>query len=396
MILEKQGYAYNDLTIIPAVVSDISSRSECKPTYDNNKLPIFASCMSTVVSPSNYEKWEENGITPIIPRNIPIDVRIAMMEIECWVAMSMTEFSELFINKHDERKENINYNICVDIANGHMKALLSLCLEAKELARKYKLTIMTGNIANPETYRKYATLTYYNQEQKKWLASIDYVRVGIGTGLACTTSSNTAIHYPMATLIDECYKIKYELENDYIENQSNKYKIIRVRHYDYDLPKIVADGGIRNYSDVIKALALGADYVMIGGLFAAMYESASPLMIKSVVDECVGERFVEVDYKYENEEKKRSDIRNRQLWKEFYGMSTKKAQRLIDNTKITKTAEGRHTYERVKYTIKQWTENMIDYMKSAMSYCNCKNLEQFKGKVYLIVNSPGEVMSVNK
>lgn len=207
----------------------------------------------------------------------------------------------------------------------------------------------------------------------------------------CTTSSNTSIHYPQATLIDECYKIKKSLSEEEIRTDMYNSE----KKYD-SLPNIVADGGIRNYSDVIKALALGADYVMIGGLFAAMYESASPLMIKSAGDEWVGERFVEVDYKYENEEKKRSDIRNRQLWKEFYGMSTKKAQRLIDNTKITKTAEGRHTYERVKYTIKQWTENMIDYMKSAMSYCNCKNLEQFKGKVYLIVNSPGEVMAVNK
>lgn len=391
MILDKIGYSYNDLTVIPAEVSDISSRSECNPTYENNMLPIFASCMSTVVSSTNYNIFEENGITPVIPRNVDITVRIAFMELGKWVALSLSEFSMLFVDNYKERKQNVKYQICVDIANGHMKDLFSSSLAAKENAIKYELSLMVGNIANPLTYKKFAQLTYYNQKMKKWLASIDYVRVGIGGGLGCTTSSNTSIHYPQATLIDECYKIKKSLSEE--EIRADMYN--SEKKYD-SLPNIVADGGIRNYSDVIKALALGADYVMIGGLFAAMYESASPLMIKSAGDEWVGERFVEVDYKYENEEKKRSDIRNRQLWKEFYGMSTKKAQRLIDNTKITKTAEGRHTYERVKYTIKQWTENMIDYMKSAMSYCNCKNLEQFKGKVYLIVNSPGEVMAVNK
>ena len=391
MIIDKIGYSYNDLTIIPAEISEIKSRSECNPYYKEEKLPIFASCMSTVVSSQNYEIFEQNGITPIIPRNVAFNVRVAIMELRNWVAMSMSEFKDLFVDNYKERKKNVDYHICVDIANGHMKSLLGLCLEAKECAKEYNLHIMTGNIANPETYDKYARFTYYNENTKTWDRVIDYVRVGIGGGLGCTTSSNTAIHYPQATLINECYKIKKSLASEMIEREYNK------KTYRYNgLPSIVADGGIRNYSDVIKALALGADYVMIGGLFAAMYESAAPLMIKAQGDEWVGERLIEVGYKYENEDKKRMDIKNRQLWKEFYGMSTKKAQQLIDSNKTTKTAEGRHTYERVKYTINQWTENMVDYMKSAMSYCNCKTLEDFIGKVDLIVNSPGEISAVNK
>ena len=390
MIYNKIGYSYNDLTIVPAVISEISSRSECNPFYGEKTLPIFASCMSTVVSSNNYEIFEKNGITPIIPRNIPIDVRIAIMEIGNWVAMSMSEFKELFINNYKSRKINTDYKICVDIANGHMKSLLGLCLQAKGYAKEYNLHIMTGNIANPETYEKYARFTYYNELTKTWGCVIDYVRIGIGGGLGCTTSSNTAIHYPQATLINECYKIKNSLASEIIEIDNKK-----INKYN-SLPNIVADGGIRNYSDVIKALALGADYVMVGGLFAAMYESAAPLMIKAQGDEWVGERLIEVGYKYENEDKKRMDIKNRQLWKEFYGMSTKKAQKLIDSNKTTKTAEGRHTYERVKYTINQWTENMVDYIKSAMSYCNCRTLEDFIGKVDLIVNSPGEISAVNK
>lgn len=391
MILNTIGYSYNDLTIVPSVASEISSRSECDPTYEGNKLPIFASCMSTVVSTSNYELFEKNGITPIIPRNVPIDVRKATMETETWTALSMSEFKDIFIDNYKTLTNNKHYHICIDIANGHMKSLWSLCILGKEHAHNYKLTIMTGNIANPETYKQIVSLTYYNQESKTWLPAIDYVRVGIGGGLGCTTSSNTSIHYPQATLINECYKIKASCASETIRMDAYHDEQRYV-----ELPKIVADGGIRNYSDVIKALALGADYVMVGGLFAAMYESAAPLMIKAVGDEWVGERLVEVDYKYENEEKKRLDIKNRQLWKEFYGMSTKKAQKLIDSNKTTKTAEGRHTYERVKYTINQWTENMIDYIKSAMSYCDCRTLDDFIGKVDLIVNSPGEISAVNK
>ena len=390
MILEKIGYSYNDLTIVPAEISHIQSRSECNPTYENNKLPIFASCMSTVVNTENYEVFEKNGITPIIPRNIPLEVRMAIAELEQWVAMSMSEFNDLFIENHNDRKKNINYHICIDIANGHMKSLWGLCLNGKEIAKDYELTIMTGNIANPATYKKIVNLTYYNEELKKWLPTIDYIRIGIGGGSQCTTSSNTSIHYPQATLINECYKIKAECAKE--ETRIDMY----TSGPKYNgLPKIVADGGIRNYSDIIKALALGADYVMVGGLFAAMYESAAPLLL-GIYNHAGYLTYEECDYQYTSEEKKRNDIKNRNLYKECYGMSTKKAQELIDPNSKKKTAEGKHSILKVQNTIQQWTENMIDYIKSAMSYCSCKTLDEFIGKVDLIINSPGEIAAVNK
>lgn len=69
----------------------------------------------------------------------------------------------------------------------------------------------------------------------------------------CTTAANVSINYPMGSLIAECYKQKTQLGLK---------------------TKIVADGGMRNYSDIIKALALGADYVMIGSTFNKAIESA--------------------------------------------------------------------------------------------------------------------------
>ena len=378
----KKGFAYNDVTIVPAIISNINSRSECNPIYSDGYLPIFASCMSTVINDDNATEFIENKINPIIPRNIHISKRLFMAMNGFWVAMSMKEFEEYFINKANERDFHCNYHICIDIANGHMKSLYDLCVKAKEIARDikyYKLTIMTGNIANPETYKWICENALFKDSTKIFdECAIDYIRLSVGTGGQCVTSSNTGIHYPIASLIHECNKIKIEID------------------VQYKLPKIVADGGIRNFNDVIKALALGADYVMVGSLFAGMYESAAPLLIKKEPDNWSYEKFVEVDYKYENEEKKRMDIKNRPLWKECYGMSTKKAQELIDPNKKKKTAEGKHSMIKVQYTIKQWTENMIDYLKSAMSYCNAKELDDFIGKPEIIVNSPGTMMSVNK
>ena len=134
---------------------------------------------------------------------------------------------------------------------------------------------------------------------------------------------------------------------------------------------------------------------MVGGLFAGMYESASQLML-GIYDEFGHLDYEVCDYQYTSEEKKRKDIKNRTLYKECYGMSTKKAQSLIDPNSKKKTAEGKHSMIKVQYTLKQWTENMIDYLKSAMSYCGSRTLEGFIGQPDIIINSPGTMVAVNK
>lgn len=391
MILDKVGYAYNDLKIVPAVISRVDSRSQCNPYDENGMLPIFASCMSTVVDTKNYEIFKQNKITPIIPTTIDLVSREFLINEGEWVALSLDEFKKMFIE--NEVKPEKTYKICVDIANGHMLSLYETCQKAKEISYRnnYTLIIMTGNIANPETYEWFCNnCLVLNPSTNQKDCCIDYIRLSIGTGSQCTTTSNVGTHYPVSSLISECYEIKKRLEK--YEEREDAYNTKTIYR---KLPKIVADGGCRNFDHVNIALALGADYVMIGGLFAAMYESASPLLLKTLPTDWSGQAYIEADYQYTDEEKKRKDIRNRELWKECYGMSTKKAQELRGK-KSTKTAEGKHSILKVQYTLKQWTDNMIDYLKSIMSYCDSFTLEDYIGKQKLIPCSPGTMMSVNK
>lgn len=350
MITNKIGYSYNDLTIVPARVSNISSRSEVNP-FNYGILPIFTSPMSTIVCEENFEFWENNKITPILPRNISFDIRKKYIRDGYWVAMSMKESEDLFI-KSTEMDDIFACSLCIDVANGHMNSLINLC---KDIKKKFgnRIIIMTGNIANPDTI-----IDYEN-------AGIDYVRCSIGSGAGCLTAPQTSVHYPIASLIDQCRTIK----------NVNNLKI-----------KIVADGGIRNYGDVIKALALGADYVMIGSVFASLYESAAEFLIDN------GYNTAE-----DNELIKRTIISEYKPKKVFYGMSTKKAQKLIKpDTETLKTSEGLEKLLNCTHTMKQWSENMEAYLRSAMSYCNAKSLKDFIGKVNLIPNSPAEINAVNK
>ncbi len=222
----------------------------------------------------------------------------------------------------------------------------------------------------------------------------------------CITATQTSVHYPIASLIDECKYIK-----DRYEGQS----------YVKSTPYIIADGGVRGYADVIKAIALGADYVMVGSLFTGLLESAAPLDIEcynshykygytaGIINDGINnilnlwdgldddtEKLVPFDNN-ELEQKKKAFIKDmKDIVKESYGMSTKKAQKLINPNAKSKTSEGCTKYIHVKETVKQWSDNMVDYFRSAMSYTNKKYINDFKGNVNLIINSSSAILAVNK
>lgn len=405
MILEEQGLAYRDLTIVPATISRVESRKECDIYDENRMLPIFTAPMMTVVNEHNYKIYEDNKINVIIPRTVNYSKRLKFLNDEKWVAFSLKEFTKLFGGPMVKGKK---YKALIDMADGHMESLYKITKKYKEAARKgqYELLIMVGNIANPETYRWICMNT-----------QVDYVRCAIGSGANCITASNTGVHYPIASLIDECKKIKEELrgEMSYYE-PGTEYVDVKC------LPNIIADGGIKNYSDINKALALGADYVMIGGLFGSLLESSADMFIESrdnaqypaIYDTETGKVVYYTSYgsvklniwNGHTEEEKKSFIRSvKSIRKRLIGMSTKEAQIAIAraleepkelSTDILKTSEGITTFVECKYTLKQWLENMMDYLRSGMSYCNCTTLEEFKNNCNLIINSPAEIQAVNK
>ena len=125
---------------------------------------------------------------------------------------------------------------------------------------------------------------------------------------------------------------------------------------------------VRNYCDVIKAVgALGADYVMVGSVFAKMAESAAP-----------------------KEEK------DGEIYAIFYGMASRQGQIALSGAK-TKTSEGIMKHLKVEYTMEGWTNNLIDYLRSAMSYTNCHNIKEFNpNNVDSIIISLEAQKSINK
>lgn len=345
--MKNMKYSLSDISIVPAAVSIVDSRSQCDPFDKNGMLPLFTAPMSSVVSLDNCGLFEENKIYSILPRNVDLDLRVSMAT-EGWCAFSLEEFIQLSQNKGFD----YGSKVLIDIANGHMSKLH----EAIKIAKSNygdNITIMAGNIANPETYEILSNI------------GVDYVRVGIGGGSMCLTSTSVGVGFPLQSLISECYEISCRLDKP---------------------AYIVADGGITGYADIIKALASGADYVMCGSVFNKMLESAG---------ETTCDNFWEHIDQYDEETKEAFLSGDFVFTKENYGMSTKKAQKELGSEKL-KTSEGVVRFNEVEYTMSGWVENFIDYLRSSMSYTSSFTLDDFVGNVQIINISNNSFNAINK
>lgn len=406
-----KGYSYKDFSIIPEM-SDVKSRKEVN-VLENGKLPVFTSPMASVINEQNYRYFDNSRINVIFPRNISIEHRKEYAERSLWTAFSLKEFKKIFIDEASSLSSGNVYKICIDIANGHMNYLYDVIKDAKILSIKngYKLIIMTGNIANPESFREICKING-ESDYKDNFKTVDYIRLGIGSGSCCITSSNTGIHYPIASLVAECYDIKmsysesikrYSFTGNF-EGSIDKDEI----KYDFT-PKIIADGGIRNYDDVIKAIALGADYVMIGGIFGSVLESAAE---KKAVFLNGDEQ--ELDLGYNNDQGITPSVESLsysegywhyktdlgyyndkfKIYSKIFGMASAEGQKAITGKK-SKTSEGISKWVETKISVKHWSENMEDYFKSALSYCGKFSMSEFRGQVSVILNSEAERNLIN-
>jgi GMP reductase len=368
MVNEKLKFDFDDLLIQPISQSLISSRKEVTVFDGTHMLPLFTAPMDTVVDMKNIEIFSENKIYSIVPRTYD-----RPPENNQWKAIGLKEFEHFYINNDicdlfsvdpEKAKLTMNHKILIDIANGHMEKLVHLIKKAKE---KYgnKLTLMVGNVANPSTYFELSK------------AGADYIRVGIGNGGGCLTSQQVGVGYPLASLIYEIYQER-NIRSDMKPN---------------DCAKIVADGGMKNYSDIIKALALGANYVMIGSIFNRALESAGETYGANIHHETWLEPGEKVDQYSEGV--KNAFKNGAKFYKKFRGMSTKGVQKLLGNDNL-KTSEGVTRMNPVEYTIEGWTENFKHYLASAMSYTGTSTLNEFIGKVDLNLITQSSFNRFNK
>jgi IMP dehydrogenase/GMP reductase len=257
------------------------------------------------------------------------------------VAFGLDSFIYLFMNEDGSpRREDCPRNVVIDMANGHMYKLCKVAETAKKHYPNMRLTV--GNVASPETFENLCSV------------GVDGIRLGIGNGSVCTTSKKTGVFYPLGSLIQECADVKEK--------------------WDYHTD-IIADGGFDSFPRIIKALGLGANRVMLGGMLNIALESAGTTRIGTC-----GE--VIAPYSDRAQKLFKDGVH---LTKEYYGMSTHKAQKGIDDACVLKPEEGYSMAGRkVQYTVEQLCASFGGALRSAMSYAGKRMLKDFIGGVDFI------------
>jgi len=254
-------------------------------------LPIFTSPMEAVVGSSNWKIWPNNGIKPVIPRTESIEFRLEACGY-IFVAFSKEEVKQHFIVNINKSPTPL-IRICIDAGNGHDTEVLEI---GKNLRRIYgpRVSIMGGNIGNPSTYLDYCR------------ADFDYVRVGLSSG-SLVDYEKYGFYYPMASLLIDI-------------NTTKKTTGVGLKQ-----TKIIADGGIKSPSDILKCIALGADYVMIGREFAKLLEANGDIY-KEVYDTNEKKRVLEPQNKEDLVNMDVDSLKRLELVRIYKGNTTNQTQ----------------------------------------------------------------------
>jgi len=329
------SYSYDDVLLAPQK-SKVKSRSDVslKTNLTNNfslDLPIISSNMDSITGVEMANSLGKLGGISILPRFSTIEEEVEMLQTikkDIKVGASIG-IKEDYLERVEKLIQNKVDLLVVDVAHGHMEKVSEV---TKEIKNKYpSIVLVAGNVAT------------YEAAKDLFLAGADVVKVGVGPGSICTTRVETGHGVPQLTAIMEASKAAKKFNKT-----------------------IIADGGIKNVGDIVKALAAGAHAVMLGNMLAG-------------VDETPGEIF-EVDGK---------------KYKKYFG-STSKEQKEKHSLKVQNDANYLKHIEGVSGAVlyKGSLESIIEKIKagvsSGLSYSGAFNiLELQKNAKFVAITSAG-------
>ena len=311
-------YNLKDICLIPRVVSSVRSREDVDTSIKMGnidlKVPVIASPMKDVCDGDFGSKLIDLGCFGIVHRFCSIDEQAQEVKKNKNLGAAIGtngDCQERFI----ELCKAGCRTYCIDVANGASEIVRGAI--NKFLAIDQYVKFIVGNVASKENFL--------------WLAkrkNVVGIRVGISGGNACTTKNATGIYHPMASLIQECKCAK-----------------------NYDMPLIIADGGITGPSDICKAIALGADCVMLGSVLAAASDSPAELI-------------------------KRDGV----FYKVYHGSASFEIQK--NYRERPRYIEGKTSLlDYNNESLEQIITKISDGLQSSMSYFDAKTISEFQEKV---------------
>jgi IMP dehydrogenase len=327
-----QAITFDDVLLVPAYnhhesrrVVDISSTDRLgKLTL---KLPIMSSNMDTITEYEMANFMHSKGGAGVLHRFLTIENNIKQFKACSGLAFVSIGCTSAELERAEALRDSGADYFCVDVAHAHAKYVGKTLKSLRQLLGDR--CIMAGNVAT------YAGADY--------LASCgaDIIKAGIGGGSVCSTRIKTGFGIPMLTCIQDCARTDRS---------------------------IVADGGIRTSGDIVKALAFGADFVMIGGMLAGTESTPGKVVTN----------------------KDGSKI------KYYRGMASREAQEdFLGQMHEWKTAEGVSTEVPYRENQEGIIGDIIGGLRSGLTYAGADSISELQRKLnYVLVTPAGRTESL--
>ena len=235
-----EAVSFDDVLLVPkrsniVTRADISLEADIG-TATSMKLPVFAAPMDTIMSNSMARALYSAGGRGVMHRYCSIDEQMELVsgagrEFECFAAVGVTGD---YLERAVKLAEAGVAGVCVDVAHGHHITVMSAIQKIRSALPN--IHIMAGNVATIHGFEDLAD------------AGANSIRVGVGGGSICSTRIQTGHGVPTLQSVMECAAS----DRDCL---------------------IIADGGIKTSGDIVKALAAGADAVMVGRMLAGTSEA---------------------------------------------------------------------------------------------------------------------------
>lgn len=326
-IQEKDSLTYDDISIIPDY-SGIETRSLCDTStkighYELN-VPLVSSPMDTITGVDMCIQLARLGGIGVLHRFQSIEEQVGLCyDIEAEIREQYIAAIGVGANGKNRFDSLMGYTnvkgVCIDVAHGDHNLVVDMIEYIK--TEFEDIHVMAGNIVTKSGAKRLTE------------AGADSLRVGIGNGSMCETRIRAGVGVPQATAINNIY------------NYTNSL--------DIESPYIIADGGCKTVGDIPKAIALGADAVMVGSLFAGTKETPGSIS-------------------------KMGQWPNEQLYKKYQGSASIDSK--IARGEETKNVEGNSKITPYKGKVIRIVNDIQDGMKSAMSYVGAETIPNFMNK----------------
>ena len=328
----KSTLSFDDVLLVPQY-SDIESRSE-EVSLDSalgevtTQIPVISSPMDTVTETNMARAMDDLGGLGIVHRYNSIEGQASIIRSSNArnVGAAIGVSGDYVERAQEAIKAGANI-LCVDIAHGH-HTLMRHALKVLRNTLGTQVHIMAGNVATRKAVDDLAD----------WGA--DSIRIGIGGGSICSTRIQTGHGMPTLASVIECAKSDRDVA-------------------------LIADGGIRNSGDICKALAAGADFVMLGSMLSG-------------TDEAPGE--------------KNFDSRTGKFYKAYRGMASVEAQ--IDWRGHTSSVEGVASTVDYKGSVEAVISDIVRGVRSGLSYSGARTIRELQARSRMVrITSSGIIES---